>query len=609
MQPSVREELITIINRAAEQGELTHASPQNLTRWISEDAYAKWHPRLEELLRDGGFQYLNDHFWETLEFGTGGRRGPMGEFGPATINERTIAESAHGLARYMQVAMGKTGGRAVVTCDTRNNSPEFSRITAEVLAGNGLEVFIFDSYRSTPALSFAVRHLNCDVGVMVSASHNPPQDNGFKAYWNTGAQILPPHDKGIVDAVADALEIPTVGFEVGTADGRIKVIGEDVDRPFMDAVLANGLSAHRGIEAIYSPLHGVGETSCYRAMKEAGFEGVSIFEPHRKPDGDFPNVPDQFPNPERTQVYDPIIAHVKQEDLSTELILASDPDADRIGVCVRDSNDDFIPLTGNQVGALLVDYVLRQRQASGTLTSDSFVVETLVTTPMVSVVAESFGVNAVTELLVGFKHIAQAIEDGGPENFVFGCEESIGYLAGQYCRDKDGSIAALFVVELASELKEQGKSLLDRLNELYVQHGVFAECTISRYCKGADGRAQIAAIMERLRSDPPATLGGVTFESVRDYGQLEVRDLPANTTSGKIEKPHGNLLFFDSAAGAQTLSIAARPSGTEPKIKFYYFGRVHGVSEDAISQRKADAEQLLSAASEDLNTWIDSVLA
>ena len=609
MQPSVRDELISIIDQAAEQGELTYASPENLTRWIREDAYSKWHPRLEELLRDGDFKYLNDHFWETLEFGTGGRRGPMGEFGPATINERTIAESAHGLARYMQASTGKPGGRAVVTCDTRNNSPEFSQITAQVLAGNGLEVFIFDSYRSTPALSFAVRHLNCDVGVMVSASHNPPEDNGFKAYWNNGAQILPPHDKGIVDAVADALEIPMVSFEEGTADGRIQVIGEEVDRAFTDAVLANGLSDYRGIEAVYSPLHGVGETSCYRVMKEAGFDGVSIFEPHRIADGNFPNVPDHFPNPERTQVYDPIIDHIKNENLSTELILASDPDADRIGVCVRDADGAFVALTGNQVAALLTDYVLRQRAAKGTLSADSFVVETLVTTPMVAVVAESFEVKAVTELLVGFKHIAKAIEDGGPDNFVFGCEESIGYLAGQYARDKDGSIAALFVVELASELKEQGKSLLDRLNELYVQHGVFAEATISRYCKGADGRAQIAKIMERLRTDPPATLGGVTFESVRDYGQLEVRSLPANVASSKIESPHGNLLFFDSAAGPQTLSIAVRPSGTEPKIKFYYFGRVHDVSADAMAERQADAQHLLSAAGEDLNAWIDSVLA
>ena len=608
MQPSVRDELIGIINQAAEKGDLTHESPTNLTRWVSEDAYSKWHQRLEGLLRGGNFKYLNDHFWETLEFGTGGRRGPMGEFGPATINERTIAESAHGLARYMQSVTGKTGGRGVITCDTRNQSIEFSRTTAEVFAGNGLDVFIFDSHRSTPALSFAVRQLNCDVGVMISASHNPPEDNGFKAYWNNGAQILPPHDKGIVDAVGEALEIPMVGFEEGTANGKINVIGEEVDRAFMDAVLANGLSSCRSINAIYSPLHGVGETSCYRAMKEDGFDGVSIFEPHRKPDGDFPNVPDRFPNPERTQVYDPIIAHINKENLDTELILASDPDADRIGVCVRDSDGEFVPLTGNQVGALLTDYVLRQRKANGTLTPDSFVVETLVTSPMISVIAESFGVNAVTQLLVGFKYIAKAIEDGGPNNFVFGCEESIGYLAGQYCRDKDASIASLFIVELASELKEHGKTLLDRLNELYVQHGVFAESQVSRYCRGADGRAQIAKIMERLRSDPPATLGPVTLESVRDYGQLEIRRLPANSVSSKIEEPHGNLLFFDSADGPLTLSIAARPSGTEPKIKFYSFARAQDVTEDSLAERCKAANDLLSDAETSLATWIDSVL-
>ncbi|MDB4614275.1 phospho-sugar mutase [bacterium] len=521
----------------------------------------------------------------------------------------TIAESAHGLAQYMQTTTGKSGGRAAIACDTRNNSLAFSRIAAEVFAGNGLDVFIYESHRSTPALSFAVRHLQCDVGVVISASHNPPKDNGFKAYWNNGAQVLPPHDTGIVDAVSGIGEIPTVDYEDGKVSGKITVIGEDVDRPYMDAVLENGLCDSRSIKAIYSPLHGVGETSCYRVMQEAGFKDVSIFEPHRAADGDFPNVPDRFPNPERTQVYNPIIEHIKSQNLDTELILASDPDADRIGVCVRDENGEFIPLTGNQVGALLADYVIRQRQRLGTLTPDSFIVETLVTTPMIAVIAEANKVNAVTELLVGFKHIAKAIEDGGPDNFIFGTEESIGYLAGQYARDKCGAIAALFVAECASELKDQGKTMLSRLDELYIEHGAFAESQYSRYCEGADGRAQIATIMERLRSDPPTELGGVTMESVRDYDQLQIRKLPENTVSGSIANPKGNLLFFDSATGPQTVSIAARPSGTEPKIKFYCFARANDVSADELAQSKAAAKQMLASAEADLAAWIDGVLA
>ncbi len=591
---------------AVEQGKLSSGAGENLKRWLTQPQYQKYGAQLAQLIDDGAFNRLETMFWEVIPFGTGGRRGVMGQFGSATINERTIAESAHGLAVYLQRQKPGGGGKGVVTSDTRNRSDEFARLTACTLAANGLMVYLFDAPRSTPELSFAVRHLTCDVGVMISASHNPPSDNGFKAYWSSGAQVLPPHDQGIIDAVYQSGDIPTLDFDQAVSQGKIQLVGQAVDRAYWDAVLAMSLSQQRAMPALFSPLHGVGESSVYAVLQRAGFDGLDIYEPHRRLDGNFPNVADHFPNPERSAVFAPLIEHAQKT--GKELILASDPDADRLGAAIRENDGRFVHLTGNRIGALLADYILRKRVEAGTLSTDHFVVETLVTTPLIAALARAHNVRAVDDLLVGFKYIAETMDRLGPDKFVFGAEESLGYLAGTYARDKDASIAALYLMELAAELRGQGKTLLDRLDELYIEHGYFTEGQRSEECKGAQGQQQIAQLMDEFRQRPPAAFAGFALDRVRDYGRHEIRSLPANTKTSDLPQPSGNLLFLESLRGDFRFSIAVRPSGTEPKIKFYFFAQAPCSEPAKLPALKENTEASLKSVQDALSDWVRKVL-
>jgi phosphoglucomutase len=599
------QQAVARVDEAAAKGSLSPGAVTNLKVWLTKPAYRNYHERLVAMLREGKFAELDGLFWEVIPFGTGGRRGRMAELGSATINARTIAESAHGMADYLKEVKGKPGGRAVIAHDTRNRSIEFARITATTFAAHGLSVFLFDGYRSTPTLSFAVRHLGCDIGVMITASHNPPSDNGFKAYWSSGAQVLPPHDEGIIECVAQAEEIPTVDFDQALRDGSIKLIGEEVDRAFTAAVVGQSLSDARDIRAVYTPLHGVGETSLFRSVLEAGFRQVEIFEPQRKPDGNFTNVPKQLPNPELPTALEPAVAYAKKT--GADLVLASDPDADRLGVAVRSADGSFVDLIGNQVAALLVDFVLRQREKTGPLSSDHFVTTTLVSTPLFGAIGRKHGVTVVDDLLVGFKYIAQTMDARGADKFVFGAEESLGYLAGTYCRDKDASIAALYVLELAAELKREGKTLLDGLDQLYGSFGYYLEGQRSHASQGAQGKEQIDAIMQAFRTSPPQTLGKVRIERVRDYRDQVIRNVGGQTT-GQLNTTKGDLLFLDSAAGPIQFSIAARPSGTEPKIKFYFFARTAPPANASLGEIKTKTVAEMHEFQESLMAWVNEVL-
>jgi phosphoglucomutase len=594
------------VEEAAAKGAISTGGATNLKVWLTKPAYRQYQPRLLEMVGASKFAELDTLFWEVIPFGTGGRRGRMAELGSATINERTIAESAQGMAAYLKQVKGKPGGRAVIACDTRNRSSEFARITAKTFAANGLSVFLFDGYRATPVLSFAVRHLACDIGVMISASHNPPSDNGFKAYWSSGAQVLPPHDQGIIDCVAKTEEIPTVDFDQVVRDGSIRLIGEEVDRAYAAEVVKLSLSEARDVRVLYTPLHGVGETSLYRVLGEAGFKQVEIFEPQRAPDGNFTNVPKQLPNPELTSAFEPAIAHAKKT--GADLVLASDPDADRLGVSVRSSDGSFVDLTGNQVAGLLVDYVLRKREAKGSLSADHFVVTTLVSTPLFGVIGRQHKVTAVDDLLVGFKYIAQTMDARGADKFVFGAEESLGYLAGTYCRDKDASIAALYVMELAAELKQQQKTLLDGLDQIYKAFGYFLEGQRSHTSQGPRGKEQIDSLMQAFRTRPPESLGPVRMERLRDYREQVIRAIPGGQKCGELKTTKGDLLFLDSADGAAKFSIAARPSGTEPKIKFYFFARTAPSQGIALNQVKTRTAAEMKDLQESLMSWIQDVL-
>ncbi|MFG0334945.1 MAG: phospho-sugar mutase, partial [Maioricimonas sp. JB049] len=357
----------------------------------------------------------------------------------------------------------------------------------------------------------------------------------------------------------------------------------------------------------YSPMHGVGETNCFTILQRAGFEGIELFEPHSEPNGEFPNVPDHLPNPERPQVFEPMFE--RGAEIGAEILLASDPDADRLGVCVRDSDGKYVHLTGNRIGVLLTDYILCKRSARGDLSPQHYVIETLVTTPLIADIVRSHNVRIIDDLLVGFKYIGHTMDVEGPEKFVFGTEESLGYLAGQYARDKDAGIAALYLAECAAELKQEGKSLLDRLDELYVEHGYYLEDQISKVCRGAQGSRQISALMSAFRLTPPKDVAGMTFTRVRDFEQQEIRSLPANEVVEKLSGRQANMLIFDAESDGRAVRIAVRPSGTEPKIKFYLFAQATCGTADDLPQVKASTEKLLADVESSLNQWIDATLA
>ena len=649
------------IDAAVSNGNMTATSGLNLSRWLSEPYYAVYQEQLLELIDRAAFDELNRLFWERIPFGTGGRRGPMSEFGSATINARTIAESAHGLAIYVQrVARpdalrdhSATGLKAVVARDTRHRSAEFARLTASILAAHGFQVYFFAEPRATPELSFAVRHLKCETGVMISASHNPPADNGFKAYWNTGGQVLPPHDQGIIACVDASEEIPSLEFDAAVHEGKIIVLAAsndgsnvdssisrrrgvaphlrpatkegssvdlsipqyesasktmpdslDVDQAYVDAVCGLSLSSPGPIRALYTPMHGVGESSIYRVIRQAGFHRVDLFELQRTQDGAFPNVPDHLPNPERSQALRPAIDFAKQH--GHDLVLASDPDADRLAVAVRTTGDQFVCLTGNQLAALLADYVLAKRAAAGTLSSEHFLLETLVTTPLLEPIGRAYGVRVIRDLLVGFKYIAAAIDANGPDKFVFAAEESVGYMAGQYCRDKDASVAALFGLELANELQQSKKTLVDRLDELYLRHGYYHETQFVQVCPGAQGSDEIARMMQALRERTPSQLGIVQFQTVSDYQKHELRKLPANTVQSPLPQPSGDLLILKGQSGTCQVTLAGRPSGTEPKIKFYLFANTP--HELPLPEAKSLAQSCLADLESALKQWLASAV-
>jgi phosphoglucomutase len=614
------EAALAALDSAQRAGRLSESAVANIRRWLTEPGYAAYAPRLLSLIDSGKFEELDSLFWEVIPFGTGGRRGVMTEIGSATMNERTVAESANGVAVYLQKTRQRPGGRAVIACDTRLRSGEFARLTACVFAAQGLHVCLFESHRSTPELSFAVRYLKCDVGVMITASHNPPSDNGVKVYWTAGGQVLPPHDSGIIDCVYQSNEIPVADFDTAITEGKIELIGSDVDEAYVRTVSLMSLSPARKLNAVFTPLHGVGETSVFRVLEEAGFEGIEICHAQQEPNGNFPNVPNQLPNPELPAVFGPAIEQAQQSGAA--LVLASDPDADRLGVSVRSAAGEFVHLTGNRIGVLLADYVLRKRKAAGTLGPQHFVVETLVTTPLIAEITRSYKLRAIDNLLVGFKYIAQTMDREGPERFVFGAEESLGYLAGTYARDKDAAVAALYLCECAAELQRQQKTLLDRLDEIYAVHGYFLEGQRSETCKGPKGRAMIERLMEVLTSDPPRNLAGVDLVRVRDYQRHETRSLPANERTGDLLEPRGELVFFESAESDCTISFAARPSGTEPKIKFYFFARARvappiapGETTDAgpagrsLAEVKSLAETRLREFQDALSAWVHKIWA
>ena len=589
------------LDKALAAGQLTGSAAKNIRIWLSEPCYAEYVGEVEQHILDEQWQTLDDIFWTIIPFGTGGRRGKMYPIGSNAINDRTIGESAQGLAEYVKESLG---AGAILSCaiayDTRHKSPHFARLCAEIMVANGFKVYFLDGPRSTPELSFAVRHKDCSCGIMVTASHNPPCDNAVKVYWSTGGQILPPHDRGVIEHVMSVEAIQRTGFDAGLSLGEVVNCQQEIDLEFYKAVAALSTSGPRDLRIIYSPLHGVGATAVCPVLEKCGFSDVELFALHAEPNPDFPNVPGNVSNPENAEVFDTIIN--RAQEVSADLAIASDPDCDRIGCAApltSSSNSPWKTLSGNQIGALLADYVLETRQASGMLTPDNYLVKTLVTTELSRRIADSYGIRTIGDLLVGFKWIAEVIDREGADQFVFGTEESHGYLKGTHVRDKDGAVAALLLSELAAKLKADHQTLHEKLDALMWQHGAHAERTISVQMPGSEGMDRMKAVMAAFRDNPPVELGGIGVARSRDY--LRKTMTPIGGKEEPLVGPQGDLVILDLVAEGSYVAI--RPSGTEPKIKFYMFAYIAPEQLADLDRAKIDLAERLSRLENDLRIF------
>ena len=595
---------LNAVELAKSQGQITESAAKNIADWLSQPRYSEYRPELLAHIQRADWKKLDDAFWTIIPFGTGGRRGRMYPIGSNANNDRTIGESAQGLADYILGQANSGNLSCAIAYDTRHRSRHFAELCASIMVANGFQVIFLDGYRATPQLSYAVRLFGCSCGIMVTASHNPPSDNAVKVYWSTGGQVLPPHDEEIIERVMHCEQIRRVDFQQAVAQGNVKFVTQEVDEKFQQAALKFAWNGSRDAKIVYSPLHGVGGFVVPSLLRAAGFANVLEYGPHSTPDGDFPNVPGHVSNPENPAVFDAIVEYAKS--IGADIALATDPDCDRMGCScplTLDPDSSWATINGNQLGVLLTDYVISKRKAMGDLPKDAYVIKTLVTTEMTRRVAESYGVRCEGNIHVGFKWIAGLIDNCGPEGFVFGTEESHGYLIGTYARDKDGAVACLLMAQLAADLKAAGKTLHQRLDELMIQHGVYIEDLINVQMEGSQGMADMKNLMAKLRSSPPESIAGLKVLAVRDYASL-VRKT-SQGVSEAMQAPKSNMLILelgDSEGSPSGNAIALRPSGTEPKIKFYLFGHelLKTASTEALTQAKKKVTERLHAIKKEL---------
>ena len=515
---------------------------------------------------------IKERFYMDLEFGTAGLRGIIGA-GTNRMNIYVVRRATQGLANYIAKVDKKSQGVAIAY-DSRHMSPEFAEEAALCLAANGIKAYIFETLRPTPELSFAVRHLGCVAGINVTASHNPPEYNGYKVYWEDGAQITPPHDSGImgeVKSISDWNTVKTIDKAEAEKAGLFQVIGKEVDDAYMaelkkqvlhmDAIKAEG----KNLKVVYTPLHGTGNIPARRILKELGFENVYVVKEQELPDGDFPTV--SYPNPEAAEAFELGLKLAKEVD--ADLVLATDPDADRLGVRVKDKNGEYHDLTGNMSGCLLANYEISQKKAiNGSLPEDGALIKTIVTTNLADAIAKGYGVKLI-EVLTGFKFIGQQIlgfEQSGKGSYLFGFEESYGCLIGTYARDKDAIVATMALCEAAAYYKTQGKTLWDAMIEMYEQFGYYKDAIQSVTMKGIEGLQKIQEIMNSLRQNPPAEFAGHKVVAVRDYKADTITDVATGAVK-PTGLPNSNVLYYELTDDAW---VCVRPSGTEPKVKFYY---------------------------------------
>ena len=505
-------------------------------------------------MREENPEEFNDAFYRTLEFGTGGLRGIMG-LGTNRMNFITVSMTTQGFCNYIKQKKTQGEVRCVISHDSRNNSRNFALTTARVMAANGFKVFLFEDMRPTPELSFAVRELKADAGVMITASHNPKEYNGYKAYWNDGAQLTAPDDELVIEQVNQITDISQVKTQQG--DENITIIGKDIDQVYIDRVkslsLDNGyISRNKGLKIVYTPLHGTGIKLIPQALKAYGFDNVSIVEPQAVADGNFPTC--VSPNPEEPAALELGLQQAQREN--ADILLATDPDADREALAVKKKNGEWILLNGNQTASLFTYYLLKRWSEEGRLTGNQYIIKTIVTTELVRKIAESFNVECY-DTLTGFKHIAAKIKSmEGKKEYIGGGEESFGYLIGDFVRDKDSVSGCCILAEMAAYASDKGQTLYDMLLDIYAQYGFYQEKQVSIVRKGQSGAEEIKAMMTTFRTNPHTSLAGEKVERIADYLECEKTGLPSS-----------NVLQYFLSDGSK---VSVRPSGTEPKIKFYF---------------------------------------
>lgn len=543
---------------------------------------------------------IKERFYKDLEFGTAGLRGILGA-GTNRMNIYTVRKATQGLADYIISQNGQERGVAI-SYDSRHMSPEFADEAACNLAANGIKAYVFESLRPTPVLSFTIRHLGCIAGINITASHNPSSYNGYKVYWEDGAQITPPHDTGIMDkvkAITDYSKPKTMTVEEAKSKGLYQVIGQDVDNAYEEAVLAlitdrDAIAkASDDIKIVYTPLHGTGNIPVRHILDRLGFKHVHVVKEQEMPDGDFPSVP--YPNPETEVAFELGLKMAKEID--ADLVLATDPDADRLGVYVKDNAGEYHSLTGNMSGCLIGNYIIgRKKEIEGGLPGDGAFIKSIVTTRLCNAIAKGYGIELI-EVLTGFKYIGEKMlefENTGKGTYLFGMEESYGCLPGAYARDKDAVAACAVLCEAAAHYKVQGKTLWDAMEEIYAQYGYYIEDVTSVEFSGIEGAEKMKSIMKSLREQPLEKLGDHMVMAMRDY-LVDVRMDMTNGLTAPIGLPSSNVIYFELSGDAW---VCVRPSGTEPKIKFYY-----GVRGDNEEAAKADSQNVGRALAEVISSY------
>ncbi len=579
---------------------LDPSTQERVDKWLNGDYDPDTKAAIKELIDAGNSTELTDSFYRDLEFGTGGLRGVLG-VGSNRMNRYTVGAATQGLCNYINATFpGQDDISVAIAHDSRRMSPEFARLVADIFSANGIKVYLFSDLRPTPELSFAIRQLGCQSGIVVTASHNPPEYNGYKVYWGDGGQVVAPHDKNIIAEVSKITSIDSIKFE-GVPE-RIHLIDEEIDAPYIERIKSNAVNPgiikrQADLNIVYTPIHGTGITLVPRALDALGFTNVHIVEQQATPDGNFPTV--KSPNPEERAAMQ--LALDLANELNADLVMATDPDADRVGAGARNHHGEFELLNGNQMASLIIYYLLNAWKDAGKLTGKEFVAKTIVTTDLIDEMCKRYNVSCYNTL-TGFKYIAEVIRElEGKEQFIAGGEESYGYLIGDFVRDKDAIASCAMIAELTAYAKDKGQSLFDMLMAMYQENGFYYESLVSLTKKGKSGAEEIQQMMADFRANPPKEIAGSPVVRIDDYKALTRTDASGNASpieAGKMGIESSNVLQFFTADGTK---VSARPSGTEPKIKFYVSVREPLASKEAFDDTYAQLKAKVQRVTNDLN--------